>query len=675
LKKKKGIARRAVVLGSLVLLAAAAFSIWIVRPGPVVSPAGEELGKLPRGVVPSDLNLLLITLDTTRADRIHAYGFPDVETPNLDRIAEEGVLFEQAISAAPLTLPAHSTIFTSKYPPSHGVRDNGGFFLDESESTLAELLRESGRQTGGFVGAYVLDSKWGVDQGFETYFDDFDLSKEPTISLGSIDRTAEEVAERALDWLASVGSSRFFGWVHFYDPHAPYTPPEPFQNRYASRPYVGEIAYTDSQVGRILDWLNEHDLMEKTVVIVIGDHGESLSEHGEARHGFFVYESAIRVPFLIRAPYDRMKGHRVDAVVRSVDVLPTVLDLLALPPQDGVEGVSLVSLMTGTARELDLDAYAEAPYPRFHFGWSDLRSLRVGRYKYIDAPRPELYDIEQDPEEMENLHSERQRIAENMERRLRELEQRLEASSPELEPVVEIDPDTRDRLAALGYIGTFVSAPEPSEDRSALADPKDKIELFNLMLRAREASRQDPNSDEGIRALTKVVREDPEVIDAWFMLGNEYFKRREFERAIDNYARALELKPDYYLAVINMANAYRQAGEDDKALVGYRRFLELDPKNPQIRFEMAQVLIDKGELDEATEQLGETLRLEPKMAAARNALGVVRIKRGDVKGAETEILAALELKPDVRHANVDCRATKGFPGCHSQLRKRDRAVP
>jgi len=645
--------RKAVWAGSVALLIVVILAFWMSGPQSVRTPAGVEMGKLPPGVQPTDVNLLLITLDTTRADRIGAYGFPDVETPYLDRIAREGVLFEQAISAAPLTLPAHSTIFTSRFPPTHGVRDNGGFYLDESQVTLAEILKENGFRTGGFVGAYVLDSKWGVDQGFDTYVDDFDLSGRTGISLGSIDRPANEVADQALAWLEDAGSSRFFAWVHFFDPHSPYTPPEPFLTRYANRRYVGEIAFTDSQVGRILDWLDSRDLTKKTVVVVMGDHGESLGEHGEARHGFFIYEAAIRVPFLIRAPYERMRARRVADVVRSVDVLPTILDLLSLESPGDIEGISLVPLMTGAADTLDLHAYSEAMYPRFHFGWSDLRSLRVGRYKYVAAPRPELYDIEEDPAELNNLYPERLRTAQGMATVLRELEDRLDASSPEFKPAVEIDPDTRDRLAALGYVGTFVSAPTGTEDRSSLADPKDKIELFNLMSRALEAAHKDPESDVAIQALQSITQQDPQVTDAWFMLGNEYYKRRQFGQAIEQYTKTLELKPDYYLAVINLANSYRQLGDDDKALVGYRRFIELDPRNPQIRYEAAQILIDKGELEEATEQLREALRLEPKMAAAHNALGVVSIKKGDVEGAEREIKAALEQKPDVLLAHFN----------------------
>ena len=648
-KKRRGIVPIAAGIVLIALLSIAVLFLW---PKTNMSPTGHFLGSLPEGVQASDLNLLIVTLDSTRADRIHAYGFDDIETPHLDRIAREGVLFEQAVASAPLTLPAHATIFTSKSPPAHGVRDNGGFYLDQEETTLAELLTQDGFRTAAFIGAYALDSKWGIDQGFDTYFDDFDLSKEETLSLAAINRPGDEVTDRALEWLETVESSRFFGWVHYYDPHSPYEPPEPFKSRYPNRPYVGEIAFTDSQVGRILSWLDERNLMDKTVVVIVGDHGENLGQHGESTHGFFVYDGVIRVPFLIRAPYERTRGMRVKDVVRGVDVFPTVLDLLNIATPEKGEGESLVPLMTGDVQELELPAYSEAVYPLYHFGWSDLRSIRMGNYKYIDAPRPELYDISADPDEIDNILGEHPDIVQDLRARLAELEEQMDTPR-ETGPRAEIDPDTRDRLAALGYVGTFVEPLGSPTDRALLSDPKDKIELYNLMIRAREIFRRNLESTEGIEALERITSEDPEVIDAWFMLGNEYFKRREYERAIANFLRALELKPGYDLAVINMANAYRRLGEDDKAMEGYRRFMQLDPNNPQIRYETAQILIDRGELDEAEGQLREALKLEPNMAAGQNALGVVFIERGDVEGAEREIRSALDKKSDVRHANYN----------------------
>ena len=643
--------RKIAVAAACVLVAAGVLGWFRYVPRAVTSVNGERLGHLPAGVRPADLNLLLVTLDTTRADRIHAYGFDGVETPNLDRLAREGVLFEQAVSPAPLTLPAHSSIFTGKYPPAHGVRDNGGFFLDERETTLAERLQSRGFTTGGFVGAYVLDHKWVIAQGFQTYFDDFDLSKYQSLSLGSVDRPGNEVADKALAWLEGIGSKRFFGWVHFYDAHSPYDPPEPFKSRYAGHPYIGEIAFVDSQVGRLLAYLDAHHLADHTVVVVMGDHGESLGEHGEGTHGFFVYQATTHVPLLIRAPYDAMAGRRVADTVRSIDILPTALELLGVRLPERLEGTSVVPLMTGAKKELGLAAYSEAIYPRFHFGWSDLRALTSGRYKFVAAPRPELYDLQQDPNESHNLYPERQALGDRMNQELIALEQRMSATASAPKAAVEVDPDARARLAALGYVGTFVTALAP--DRAGLADPKDKIQLFNLMTQARETARHDKESDEGLHALERVIAQDPKVIDAWFMLGNEYYRRRQFARAIEQFKHALELKPDYDLVVINMANAYRALGRDQEAMVGYRRFMELDPKNAQIRYEAAQILIDSGKLDEARQELTQALTLEPKLAAARNALGVLALRRGNLAGAEREIRAAIDEKADVRLAHYN----------------------
>jgi choline-sulfatase len=644
--------RRLVVSLAGVVLAAGGVFAWLrLAPRPVTSPRGELLGRLPSGVRVEDVNLLLVTLDTTRADRIHAYGFQGIETPNLDRLAAEGVLFEQAVAPAPLTLPAHSSIFTGKFPPAHGVRDNGGFFLDDRETTLAERLRDKGFATGGFVGAYVLDRKWGVAQGFQTYFDDFDLTKYQSLSLGSVDRPGNEVADHAIDWLDKAGSKRFFAWVHFYDAHSPYDPPEPFKSQYQGRPYAGEIAFVDSQVGRLLTYLDQHNLARNTIVVAMGDHGESLGEHGESTHGFFVYQATMHVPLLIRTPYDGMSGRRVRDTVRSVDILPTVLELLGVRTSESLVGTSVAPLMTGAKQELGLAAYSEAVYPRYHFGWSDLRALTSGRYKYVAAPRPELYDLQQDPGEAHNIYRERQALGDRMQQELVAMEKGMTMATAAPTAAVEVDPDARARLAALGYVGTFVAT--ASSDRADLADPKDKIQLFNLMTQARELSRHDQESDEGLRALQRVIADDPKVIDAWFMLGNEYYRRREYTRAISQYRRALELKPDYDLVVINMANAYRALGKDEEAMVGYRRFMELDPKNAQIRYEAAQILIDSGKLDAASEELNRALALEPKLAAARNALGVLAIKRGDLDTAQREIQAAIEQKPDVRLAHFN----------------------
>jgi arylsulfatase A-like enzyme/Tfp pilus assembly protein PilF len=637
-----------------VLLAAAVvvltLAAWLARrPARAVRvPSGVDIGSLPRGVAPGNLNLLLITLDTTRADRLGAYGGPADATPELNRLAAEGIIFEHASSPAPLTLPAHASLFTAKYPPAHRVRDNGGFFLDDRETTLAERLRSAGMQTGGFVGAYVLDRRWGIGQGFDTYFDNFDPSKYEMPSLADVERPGNEVADHALEWLARVKGSRFFGWVHFYDPHSPYAPPEPYRTRFSDRPYLGEIAFVDQQIGRIRAFLERERLLDRTIIVIIGDHGESLGDHEEGTHGFFIYESVLHVPLLIRSPYNALYGRQVSDLVRSVDVVPTVLDLLGIGAPQDVDGRSVVALMSGAARELGLAAYAEAVYPRYHFGWSDLRSLRSGRFKFIDAPRPELYDLETDPHEQRNLYSERQALGTRMAAVLKSIEP---AHGSDAAPRTDVDPEARARLAALGYVGTFAAA--PTAERESLADPKDKIELFNLIMTARERMHDRHDSEGGLQALREVVAKDPAVIDAWVMMGNEYSRRREFTRAIDSFKRALALKPEYDLAVFNLANVYRMMGKDEEALLGYRRLLQLNPGNAEAHQQAAQILVDQGRLDEAERELNRALTLIPAMAAARNTLGALRLKQGDIAGGEREIRAALQEKPDLRLAHFN----------------------
>jgi choline-sulfatase len=654
---RSGVVRRLLGISAAVLvLAVVGLAGWrwmVARP--TRTGSGVDLGALPRGVLRDRLNLVIVTLDTTRADRIGAYGARDVETPTFDALARSGVLFEQAASVAPLTLPAHSSLFTGRFPPEHGVRDNGGFFLGPEQLTLAEVLKARGYRTGAFVGAYVLDAKWGLNQGFDTYVDDFDLTKTRGVSLGAIQRPGNEVVDKALPWIQQSAATPFFAWIHLYDAHSPYRPPEPFESRYRGHPYNGEIAFADSQVGRVVSQLQSSGLFDRTVVVVIGDHGESLGDHGESAHGFFIYESVTHVPLVIRAPFALTAQRRVSDPVRSVDVMPTVLDLLGVPQPRAMSGVSLVSLMTGAKRELGLDTYTEAMYPLHHYGWSDLRALRSGRYKVIDSPRPELYDLDRDPQEATNIFAERQALGDRMIAQLRTMEGTFAKTTASL-PAVDVDPEARERLAALGYVGSFVAS--ASDPRTNRADPKDKISLFNKLGTATEMSKDRDQGDEAsfrsvIAILNEVVREDPAVIDAWFMLGTQYLQHGEPRRAIDYYKRTLSLKPDYDLAVINLAQAYRRLGDDDAALAGFERYLTIDPKAPFVRYQIGEIWLDRGDLAKAEEQFRRALEIDPHVASAKNALGVIALQRGDPASAERLVREAIATKADVRLAHFN----------------------
>ena len=433
----------------------------------VALTAGISAGWCLSRPTPAPIGVVVITLDTTRADRLSVYGFMDAEMPHLERLAREGVVFDQATSVAPLTLPAHSSLLTGLFPPGHGVRDNGDGPLSPAHVTLAESLSGRGFRTGAFVGSVVLAADRGLQQGFDHYggVSGWDLTGRTPGPRRQ--RPADEVVSEAISWIETIEDSPFFAWVHLYDPHRPYEPPEPFRSRHAD-PYVAELAFVDSQIGRLLETLDRRQLLERTIVVVAADHGESLGDHGERDHGIFLYDSVLRVPLIIRVP--GVSSRRVADVVRLVDIMPTVLDLLraGVPPMDGS---SLVTQLRGQPGAVELDAYAESQYT-LRFGWSPLRALRAGRYKLIEAPRPELYDLERDPFEEHNIHEDRPEVA-------RVLSRRLSAFGSEASPRhgEHIDPvaagELRQRLASLGYVGTGPAQAVAS--RGDRPDPKDCI--------------------------------------------------------------------------------------------------------------------------------------------------------------------------------------------------------
>jgi arylsulfatase A-like enzyme len=427
-------------------------------------------------------NVLILTLDTTRADRLGAYGFPDANTPNLDTLAKEGVVFEQVETAAPLTLPAHATLLTGRFPFQHGVRDNG-MTLGPSETTLAQVLQARGFRTGAFVAAYVLDARWGLARGFDAYDGHFSPRRNlSTLKLEDVRRPADEVVTRSLDWLGGVGDSSFFGWIHFYDAHAPYDPIDRPAERLPG--YQGAISFIDSQIGRLRAFLDARQLTDRTLLVVVGDHGESLGAHGERTHGLFVYEAVMRVPLIVRAPAHRLRGRRVRDVVRTVDLMPTVLDLLGIHAPQSLAGTSLVSRMSGSRSEQEIETYSETMYPRYHFGWSDLYAIRAGRFKLIAAPHPELYDLELDPEEAHNLYQRRPELAIRLSQRLhaRETGGHGEAGR------AATDHDARARVSSLGY----VSGSTLGEELGPLADPKDRLAVYEQITGERQRHRVDP---------------------------------------------------------------------------------------------------------------------------------------------------------------------------------------
>jgi choline-sulfatase len=420
------------------------------------------------GATPRPRNLLFITLDTMRADRLPPYGFSGVDTPALDRLAEEGVVFEQAFAAVPLTLPSHASLFTGLYPPRLNLRDNVAAPLAPEFTTMAEVLRERGLMTGAFVASGVLGASRGLDQGFVVYND---AAVTGCANVPRARRPANEVVDEALSWLGQQ-STPFFAWVHLYDTHRPYKLPSDYEGRY-DNPYLEAIAFEDSQIARLIDHLDARRLLDNTLVVVTGDHGESLGDHGEDSHGIFIYQEALHVPLIVRGP--GLLPRRVSAVTRLVDVMPTVLEMFGAPVPE-LDGVSLTSFFSRADVDPNYEVYAESLYSQ-RFGWSGLRSLRADRYKVIEAPRPELYDLATDPAEERNLFEQKHHVGAAMLERLRMIGG---PSGQTLGPRAGIDRAAAERVASLGYIGASADAvPAPA---SSDADPKDHIATFNQMM-------------------------------------------------------------------------------------------------------------------------------------------------------------------------------------------------
>ena len=617
------------------------------------------LGDLPSGIRRENLNVLLVTLDTTRADRIGVYGRAlggsPPETPALDRLAAEGAIFLQASAVTPLTLPAHSTIMTGLLPGAHGVRDNGGFRLAEERKTLAEVFQAAGFHTGGFVSAYVLDHKWGIAQGFERYFDDFDLEKVKTLSLGEIQRPGDETIAQATKWIDGLdtrGGERFFAWVHLYDPHTPHTPPEPYKSRYPQAVYNAEIAWTDSLVGRLLEHLEQRGLRERTIVMVVGDHGEALGDHGEAEHGFFIYRPTSWVPLILDAPFSAARNRVVPTPVGQQDLAPTLLELAGVA--GGLEpgqGRSLVPLLAGGVDPPGSLArgYSEIFLPRLHYGWSELRSLRRDRWHFIEAPRAELYDVESDPGETRNLADTERRVVRDLRGELAALDATVQPAASGSAPVEE-DEETMRALAALGYIGG--QAPDTTKSFRELADPKDRLEVYAKMSRARGLARGKEPA-EAAKLLEEVLAEDPEVVDAWFTLANVHFRQRNWEKAAEDYRETLKRRPDHDWAMIGLADTFVARGEIDAAVAGYRKYLEGDPQNAQILYRLAQVELDAGRDADAEKGLRRTLEVEPKTARAEVGLAVVAFRRKDLPAAHAALERALAIDPKAKHARYN----------------------
>jgi choline-sulfatase len=600
----------------------------------------ESPGPRPEG---SSGNVLLITLDTLRWDYLGCYGKQDIETPNLDRLASQGVRFERAVVQSPLTTPSHACMLTGQYPPIHRIRDVGGFVLDESIPTLAGLLSERGYQTAAFVAASVLHHRFGLDRGFDVYNDD--MTSDPDVERlpGVVAEVrGDTITARALEWLDGRDRERnFFLWVHYYDPHFPYDPPAEYRARYPDDPYAGEVAFVDEQVGVLLARLESEGLDASTLVMAISDHGESLGEHGEQTHGVFLYDSTIRVPFLVSGPGIR-RNVVEEQLVRSIDLMPTALEFAGVPVPEGLAGESLLPLLREGLPVRIHYSFMETFYPQTQMRWSELFGAQTVRWKYILAPTPELYDlqsqesetlniIEQHPGESERLQGEIFRIT------------GTPGSDREI-AYRPLDDATLRELQSLGYVSAG-SSRKIVMDLSG-PDPKEKIAILQGLDRATTLMNGGDFAG-AVPVLQSLVRQDP---------GNPliYQNLGICLQEVGNFRMALEV---YESAVTNGAETdrtYAEIGEIQIRLGGpaagidaLRRSAEINPRNLDNLSNLANAYLETGQVGEAEAAVQAILAQNPNHAAAHNLEGMIHILRREPVKARQSFERAVELNPDL----------------------------
>ena len=583
-------------------------------------------GSKPEPVRP---NVVLITIDTLRADRLGCYGNPSVETPAIDQLARDGVLFQRAIAQVPLTAPSHAAILTGTYPTWNGMRDWTDPGLRPDIPTLAEIFKRHGYSTAAFVSAFVLDSMWGLHRGFDVYDDWFEAQDYKLAKRQSLERSAEKTVDRSIAWIASRPPGPFFLWVHLFDPHSPYSPPEPFRSRYQGRPYDGEVAYSDQQMGRLVQYLRDRNLYASSLILLTSDHGEALGEHQEQEHGYYIYDSSMHVPLVVKFPAPSLAARRsVPQVVNTIDIAPTLVQSSGLPASEmrPFQGLSLLALVSKDPGSAGRFGYSESIYPRSLVGTSGLFGLRTERYHYIQAPRAELYDLEQDPGEKRNILREKPAIAQSLQQALQDVISR-HRQTDRGRAGESIDPETKEKLRSLGYV-SIAGSKLPAEDDPNAPDPKDRIATYNQILKAMELSDRGAWK-EANALLAPVAIRYPHLFLIPFLQGENLRALKNERKAIAQYRRALELNPAFDQAAVGLGHAAYAVEDNMEAVKAFDLALQLNRRNFLARLALARVYWRLGRLEEAaTEQL-QVLEEHPHFAQAHAEYGVtlVRLKR------------------------------------------------
>ncbi len=601
------------------LMATVAFGLLF--GGAVAAGIIYYLGTLPPPAAkPKDRNLLVVTIDTCRADHLGCYGYAAARTPLIDSIAKQGVMMERAYAIQPITLPSHATIFTGVHPRKHGVHDNGLYKLPQEALTMAEVLQEKGYLTAAIISAFVLNRQFGLSQGFMHYDDKLSDSRQKHTDIAEMKATV--VSDRAIKWIGQNADKKWFLWLHYFDPHAGYAPPERFKTP-GRHPYEGEIAYVDHELKRVFNELKKHNLRRKTVVVITSDHGESLGEHGEGTHGMFLYNATMHVPLIFSLPGALPQGKTRSEMVSLMDLMPTALEMLGVKAPPSVQGRSIIPLLTG-----DADDWKEAPLametmlPWDQFGWSPYFALVKNGYKYIEAPQPELYDMEDDPRELVNIYGLNKGRAEAM---ARELKKELKHYGQETlagQSKREMDSKDKKQLASLGYImsGDRGEACEEAPDAKKMLEIKKQYEKA-LRLKG------EGKTEEGLKLLKEVVQKDPGNIKATISLAEWLRLDGKLNPARDYLEKVIEKQPRQVEAYIKLALVYVDRGEAEKAEKTARKALDLGVKRHKAYRIMGIVYLMKEDYDKSMEQSKKAIELYPNyhqayagLAAAYNGM-------------------------------------------------------
>jgi choline-sulfatase len=639
---------------------------------------------------PQQTPVLLITIDTLRADHLGCYGARSVRTPAIDALAAQGVRFERAMAQVPITLPSHTAILTGTYPMYNGEHDFTSPTLPENVGVVAQAFERQGYVTAAFVSAFVLNSSWGLNRGFRTYDDHFGPQQFEMRNPANIERRADETVGRLLRWFetwaAGAVTRPFFVWLHLYDPHSPYDPPQPFHTQYGSHLYDGEIAYTDSQLARLFAALRRSGVYDRALIVLVSDHGESLGEHGEPEHSFFIYDATLHVPLIFKPPLGMASPRVVRRLAGSIDIAPTLLDLLHIrdPLSRQFQGVSLASDILGKGSAREHAVYSESYYPRDSFGWSELRCISTERFKYIQAPRPELYDARKDPRELHNVYGQRASIAAEMRAQLESVERRYASPLDEKASGPPLLPETVEKLKSLGYL--VYSAPVQHGTNGSLPDPKDRVKVYRDMLQAYMLSSAGRTEESDVLLKTLAV-EDPHLHLVPFLQAENFERLHRWREAEQSYLACLKLNPTFEQAIMGLAHLYlldegnvaqakpwlelavhrnphnfiayyalglaaRRGKNNEEA---YRYFLKSAEEKPDYAFsqrELGVTLVDLQRYHEAVEPLQRAEKLGLQDPRLEHYLGTALANVGRYTEAVDSYQRALKLDPELAEARL-----------------------